>query len=52
MVTALATPEMREKLAAVGVDAESSTPEQLGQHLRSEVAKWAKVIKAAGIPIN
>jgi tripartite-type tricarboxylate transporter receptor subunit TctC len=52
MVKALATPEMRDKLAAVGVDAESSTPEQLGEHLRSEVAKWAKVIKAANIPIN
>jgi tripartite-type tricarboxylate transporter receptor subunit TctC len=52
MVKALAEPEMREKLAAVGVDAESSTPEQLGQHLRSEISKWAKVIKGAGIPIN
>jgi tripartite-type tricarboxylate transporter receptor subunit TctC len=45
-------PDMREKLAQTGVDAESSTPEQLGQLLRSEVAKWAKIIQAAGIPIN
>jgi tripartite-type tricarboxylate transporter receptor subunit TctC len=52
IVKALATPDMREKLALVGVDAESSTPDQLGQLLRSEVAKWAKTIKAAGIPIN
>lgn len=52
IVKMLATPDMREKLAATGVNAESSTPEQLGKHLRSEVEKWAKIIKAAGIPIN
>ena len=52
IVKSLATPEMREQLAKVGVNAESSTPEQLGQHLRSEVAKWAKIVKSAGIPIN
>jgi tripartite-type tricarboxylate transporter receptor subunit TctC len=52
IVKALATPDIREKLAQTGVDAESSTPEQLGQLLRSDVAKWAKIIKAAGIPIN
>jgi tripartite-type tricarboxylate transporter receptor subunit TctC len=52
IVKMLATPEMRQKLAATGVNAESSTPEQLGKHLRSEVEKWAKIIKAANIPIN
>jgi tripartite-type tricarboxylate transporter receptor subunit TctC len=52
IVKALAVPDMREKLAQTGVNAESSTPAQLGQLLRSDVAKWAKIIKAAGIPIN
>jgi len=52
IVKALAMPDMREILAQTGVDAESSTPAQLGQLLRSDVAKWAKIIKAAGIPIN
>lgn len=52
VVKALANPDMREKLAQTGVDAESSTPAQLDQLLRSEVAKWAKIIKVAGIPIN
>jgi tripartite-type tricarboxylate transporter receptor subunit TctC len=52
VVATLATADMREKLAQTGVDAESSTPEQLGQLLRSDVAKWAKIIKAQGIPIN
>ena len=43
---------MREKLARAGVNAGSSTPEELGKYLRAEVAKWTKVVKAAGIPIN
>jgi tripartite-type tricarboxylate transporter receptor subunit TctC len=52
IVKALAEPDMRKKLAATGVNAESSTPAQLGKHLQAEVAKWAKIIKAAGIPLN
>lgn len=52
IVKAIAAAEMREKLAATGVNAESSTPEVLGRHLAAEVAKWAKVIKLAGIPVN
>ncbi|MEO7726449.1 MAG: tripartite tricarboxylate transporter substrate-binding protein, partial [Burkholderiales bacterium] len=52
VVKDLATPATRAELAKFGVDAESSTPEQLGQLLRADVAKWAKIIKAQGIPIN
>ena len=52
IVAFLALPDMREKLALAGVDAESSTPEQLGQLLRADTAKWAKIIKSQGIPIN
>jgi tripartite-type tricarboxylate transporter receptor subunit TctC len=52
IVKGLAEPDMREKLARAGVNAGSSTPEELAKHLRAEVSKWAKTIKAAGIPIN
>jgi tripartite-type tricarboxylate transporter receptor subunit TctC len=50
IVKALATPDMRDQLAKVGVNSGSSTPEQLGKLLQADVAKWAKVIKAARIP--
>ena len=52
IVKALASPVMRDQLIKVGVNPESSKPEQLGALLRSEVVKWAKIIKAAGIPVN
>jgi tripartite-type tricarboxylate transporter receptor subunit TctC len=52
IVSALAAPDMRAKLAQTGVNAETSTPEQLAKHLQAEVAKWAKTIKAAHIPAN
>lgn len=50
IVKALAGPETRSQLQKVGVNPGTSTPEALGKLLRSEVAKWAKVIKAAKIP--
>lgn len=50
VVKALANPETRDQLLKVGVNPGSSTPDQLGKLLRADVAKWAKVIKAAKIP--
>ena len=52
IVKAIGMPDMQEQLAKTGVDPEPSTPDQLAKHLRSEIAKWARVIKASGIPIN
>ncbi|MBI3069157.1 MAG: tripartite tricarboxylate transporter substrate binding protein [Betaproteobacteria bacterium] len=52
IVKAIEMPELREQLARAGLDPESSTPDQLGKLLRADVAKWAKIIKAAGIPIH
>jgi tripartite-type tricarboxylate transporter receptor subunit TctC len=43
------SPEVKEKFALLGVDAVSGTPEQLGTYMRSETAKYAKLIKEAGI---
>jgi tripartite-type tricarboxylate transporter receptor subunit TctC len=42
-------PDVKEKLAALGVEPVGSSPEQLAVFLRSEMEKWSKVIRAAGI---
>jgi tripartite-type tricarboxylate transporter receptor subunit TctC len=43
------SPEMKKQLLAQGVEARTSTPEQFGALMRSEAAKWGKIIADAGI---
>ena len=50
--TALADPAIKDKLAQTGYLAEGSSPEELGQLLKSEIAKWSAVVKAVGIKID
>jgi tripartite-type tricarboxylate transporter receptor subunit TctC len=45
----LATPEMKEKLAAQGADVRVTTPQELGTFIVRERDRWAKVVKEAGI---
>lgn len=47
--TALGRPEVRERFASTDLEPAASTPEQFGTFVRSEVAKWAKVIRASGM---
>jgi len=46
---ALFAPAVSERLAAIGSTPVGGTPEQFAEHVRMETAKWAQVIKAAGI---
>jgi tripartite-type tricarboxylate transporter receptor subunit TctC len=46
---ALARPELRNALTAVGVEPKGGTPEQLGRLLAADIARWAEVIEKAGI---
>ena len=48
IVRILAQPDVREKLVGQGLDPVGGTPEQFAAYLKSEIAKWAKVVKAAG----
>jgi tripartite-type tricarboxylate transporter receptor subunit TctC len=43
------TPDTRERFAALGADAEGTTPAEFRQYLRRDVEKWARVVKAAGL---
>ena len=47
---ALKLPDVRAKLEAAGVDIQGGTPQDYSALIRSDLAKWGKVIKEAGIP--
>jgi tripartite-type tricarboxylate transporter receptor subunit TctC len=47
---ALASPELKQRLAELNVDARSSTPQQLSALLAAEVKRWSEVIARAKIP--
>jgi tripartite-type tricarboxylate transporter receptor subunit TctC len=52
IVKALNSNEIKSRLAAEGAEVAGSTPEQYAASLKSDVAKWAKVIKASGIKVD
>jgi tripartite-type tricarboxylate transporter receptor subunit TctC len=48
-VKALKQPDITAKLNEQGFETVASTPEWFMQYIRTEIIKWSKVIKAAGI---
>jgi tripartite-type tricarboxylate transporter receptor subunit TctC len=49
VVRALKTPDMREKFASQGFEPAGTTPAEFAAYIKSEIAKWGKVIHDAGI---
>ena len=49
IVRILRTQEIKERLSADGSEPVGNSPEQFAAHIKSEVAKWRKVVKEAGI---
>ena len=45
-------PDVREKLALQGAEPLSGSPDEVGEFVRREVARWAKVVKAAGVRLD
>jgi tripartite-type tricarboxylate transporter receptor subunit TctC len=48
----LAAPKVKEILVSSGAEASAGSPEDLSRFLQSEIVKWAKVVRAAGIKIE
>ncbi|MGH8633662.1 MAG: Bug family tripartite tricarboxylate transporter substrate binding protein [Burkholderiales bacterium] len=49
---ALASPDLKERLAAAGIEPLTDTPEHFASFIKSETARYARVIKDAGIKIE
>ena len=52
IVAILKQPEVRERLSREGADPVGSTPQELAAYMKAEIAKWSKVVKAAGVKAN
>lgn len=49
---ALASPELRKRLAAQGADAVGGTPEEFGKRIRADYEKWGRVVKESGARVD
>ena len=52
IVKGIARPDAAQRLAGEGAEPVTSTPEQFGAFIKSEIVRWGKVIKAAGVTAN
>jgi tripartite-type tricarboxylate transporter receptor subunit TctC len=52
LVAALKRQEIRERVIAAGAEPSPSTPEEFGALIRSEIMKWAEVVKASGAKLD
>lgn len=50
IVRVLNTPDVKETLAQNGLEVIGGSPEQMGQSVKAEIEKWARVVREAKIP--
>jgi tripartite-type tricarboxylate transporter receptor subunit TctC len=51
-VRAINSPAVRERYAAMGAEPVGNTPEQFANFIKSEIAKWTRVVKASGAMVD
>jgi len=49
---AMTSPQMKDRLQSQGAEPQSGTPQQLAELVKSELAKYAKIVKAANIRVE
>jgi tripartite-type tricarboxylate transporter receptor subunit TctC len=52
VVKGLQSPDMRDRLRSLGATPGGGSPDQFAAFFRNEVAKWAKVVKRAGVKLD
>ena len=45
----LASPQLREQFVAQGIELTGSTPDALAAYVKSELARWTRVLKEIGV---
>jgi len=48
----IARPDVIEKMAASGLEPEGSSPESFGEYVKTDIARWAKLIRAANVRLD
>jgi tripartite-type tricarboxylate transporter receptor subunit TctC len=51
-VKALQMPDVKERLNSQGFEIRTSTPEEFSAYIKSELVKWAKIVKASGAKVD
>ncbi len=52
IVKAMTSPDARDRIAALGADITTSTPEQFAAYIKSEQAKWGRAVKDSGARVD
>jgi tripartite-type tricarboxylate transporter receptor subunit TctC len=52
VVRAINSPAVRERYAAMGAEPVGNTPEQFANFIKSEIAKWTRVVKESGAVVD
>jgi tripartite-type tricarboxylate transporter receptor subunit TctC len=52
IVRAMGLPDVRERLASLGAEPATTTPQQFDAHVRAEIEKFRKIIEAARIRVE
>ena len=48
----LKEPDVRERFATLGIEPAGNTPEQFGEQIRNDLARWGKVVEQAKIKVE
>jgi tripartite-type tricarboxylate transporter receptor subunit TctC len=50
--TVLQSPFVKERYATLGIEPVGNSPEEFGAQVREDLARWEKVVKAAGVKVE
>jgi tripartite-type tricarboxylate transporter receptor subunit TctC len=48
----LSDPTIKQRLSESGFEPQTSTPEEFSRYMKSEIAKWAKVIRESNVTLD